>query len=521
MEKVKTFLFYHGEKVGLVAVVLVCLLGLLAAQPWSTTIPEAEQLGQGFRQLKNALAKAESDVELPAHPDFVARLQTRLGTVEDVQPFETDVWPTHDIDSLPGERQNYPRVASVEELKVVAERGRLKVTWSVNPDQQAVANTQARYSGIIELVRAVVYRAPAEAPDRLQEVGTTPLDDVVIVPAGLSTFRRDRRDRFTRGPVRRGLTETALNVPEGKTTSQEAELAGRFVFADSTVKPEQDWVYKVKLVAKNPAYLPQDPKSPEFIDSDLGVTPLSLAQRALPSLRWFFIGGSPDLATIRLYKWHVFTIPASELAGAGEAVAQAEPGVAGDQMVERAAWVDVGFSVSPGDPIGSQALRWCLVPGTGKSKQLAIDFSTGFTVVAVEPAVQIIDSPTVTLTAAGGPATRRHFKDTYLLYYTDPSGDLRTRWQESDRLLAELAAVEVGEGPEGPRRGEVRRGSEPRRGTRVTRQEYERRREEMSRREEQQGREMREKMRQARIEDEAQLRRRQREAEYIEDDLDF
>ncbi len=55
----------------------------------------------------------------------------------------------------------------------------------------------------------------------------------------------------------------------------------------------------------------------------------------------------------------------------------------------------------------------------------------------------------------------------------------------------------------------------------MTLQEYERRREEMSRREEQQGREMREKMRQARIEDEAQLRRRQREAEYIEDDLDF
>ena len=88
MEKVKTFLFYHGEKVGLVAVVLVCLLGLLAAQPWSTAIPEAEQLGQGFRQLKNALAKAESDAGPPAHPDFVARLQTRLGPVEDVQPLD-------------------------------------------------------------------------------------------------------------------------------------------------------------------------------------------------------------------------------------------------------------------------------------------------------------------------------------------------------------------------------------------------------------------------------------------------
>ncbi len=520
MEKVKTFLFYHGEKVGLVAVVLVCLLGLLAAQPWSTAIPEAEQLGQGFRQLKNALAKAESDTELPAHPDFVARLQTRLGSVEDVQPFDTDVWPTHDIDSLPGERQNYPRVASVEELKVIAERGRLKVTWSVDPDQQAIANTQARYSGIIELVRAVVYRAPAEAPDRLQEVGTTPLADVVIVPAGLTTFRGDRRDRFTRRPVRRRLTETALDVPEGKITSQEAELAGRFVFTDSTVKPERDCVYKVKLVAKNPVYLPQDPKSPEFIDSDLGVTPLSLVQRSLPNLRWFFTGGSPDLATVRLYKWHVFTIPASELAGAGEEVAQGEPGVAGDQMVERAAWVDEGFFIRPGDPIGSQTLRWFLVPGTGKPEQLAIDFSTGCTVVAVEPAVQIIDYPTVTLTAAGGPATRRHFKDTYLLYYTDPSGNLRTRWQESDRLLAEAARVGGGEVPGGRRPGEVRRGSEPRTGIRVTRQEYERRMAEMERREEQHVREVEEEMRKARIEDEAKDRaRRERGEEYIIEDF--
>ncbi len=513
MEKVKTFLFYHGEKVGLVAVVLVCLLGLLAAQPWSTAIPEAEQLGQGSRQLKNALAKAESDAGPPAHPDFVARLQTQLGPVEDVEPFEANVWPPYDIDSLPGERQNYPRVASVEELKVIAQRGRLKVTWSVDPDQQAIANTQGRYSGIIELVRAVVYRAPAEAPDRLQEVGTTPLADVVIVPASLSTFRRDRRDRFARRPVRRRPTETALQVPEGKITSQEAELAGRFVFADSTVEPEQDWVYKVKLVAKNPVYLPQDPNSPEFTDSDLAVTPLSLAQRSLASLRWFFTGGSPDLATVRLYKWHVFTIPASDLAGAGEKVAQAEPGAAGDQTVERAAWVDAGFFVRPGDPIGSKTLRWFLVPGTEKSEQLAIDFSTGCTAVAVEPAVQIIDYPTVTLTAAGGPATRRRFKDTYLLYYTDPSGNLRTRWQESDRLLAELGGVEVRrEGPEaGPAAG-------PREGVRVSREAFLRRREEMKRQEEEHRREIQEKIRKARIDDEAHRQKRRREAEvYIED----
>ena len=508
MEKVKTFLFYHGEKVGLAAVVLVCLLGLLAAQPWSTTIPEVEQLNQGFNQLKGALAKAESDTEPPAHADFVARLETQLGPVGDVQPFESAVWPTHDIDALQGERQNYPRVASVEDLKVVPERGRLKVTWSVDPEKQAIENTRARYSGVIELVRAVVYRAPAEAPDRLQEVGATALADVVIVPATAGTPRRDRLGGFTREVARRPR-ETALYVAEGKITSEEAERAGRFVFADSTVKPERDWVYTVKLVAKNPVYLPQDPNSPEFTESDLEATPLSLAQRSLPSLRWFFTGGSPDWATVRVYKWHVFTISASELAGAGGKVAETEAGAAGDQMVERAGWVDAMFSVRPGDPIGSEDLRWFRAPGTEKLQQLTIDFSTGCTAVAVGSAVQITDYPAVTLTAAGAPATRRHFKDTLLLYYTDPAGNLRTRWQESDQLLGGMVAgVEPGEGPK------ARRGPEGREGTPASREQFLQRRREMMREDEERSREARERARASQLEDEAHRRERQREARY-------
>jgi hypothetical protein len=104
-------------------------------------------------------------------------------------------------------------------------------------------------------------------------------------------------------------------------------------------------------------------------------------------------------------------------------------------MVERGEWVVKDFSVRPGDPIGSEIQGYFSPGGVGKPEQLTMDFSTGCTVVAVEMALRISDAPVITLTAAGAPS--RLIKDSLLLYFIDPSGALRTRWQEPDLVLAE------------------------------------------------------------------------------------
>jgi len=510
MEKVKEFLFYHGEKVGLAVVVLLCLLSLLAAKPWSTDIPEAQELARALSGLRSAMSGSVPETVQYQAPDLMSQLQARLAPLR-AGSFERGMWAFYDIDRLPEERPEL-RVAAVSEVRVIPERGRLKVTWSVDPAQQALENSQARYDGIIELVKAVIYRAPANQPDQLREVGSTPLEDVVIVPPVTAASRPSTRPRFTGGLLSSRPGTQTVRVPAGKVPVEDAEQAGRFVYADADVEADQDYVYKVKLVALNPRYDPNNPGSaPQFIESDLEDTPVSLAQRPLPSIRWFFVGGSPGRAGIRVYKWEVFNIPAAELAQPQEgtaAEAAAEEAAAGE-TVERAQWVDATFYVRPGEPIGRKVLRYVLVPGAKKPVKATIDFSTGCTAVAVESAPRIIDTPKVTLTAAGAPSVTRLVKDTLLLYYLDAEGQLRTRWQEPDLALAEkraTAATGAAEATAGPRR-------RPATGTRraISQAELERRRAALIRREQAEQARMREAIRRAKQAEAAKIRQRIKE----------
>jgi hypothetical protein len=499
VEKVKAFLFYHGEKVGVAVVVVLCLLGLVVARPFSAAGLQRGALAQDLDSLKTKVS-AEAPASEFVHPSLVAQLESQLSPADNVQPFAADVWPTVDIARIPTGRPDFPRLAPVAQVQVIPERGGLKVTWTVDPQQQATENAQARYEGVIGLTQAVIYRATAEVPDQLREVGTVPLDDMVIVPTPGATGRPGPQ-RFVGGPPSRPQAAGALlTVPEGKISAEDAAQAGRFSYADRVVKAEQDYVYKVKLVAKNPTYDPVNPAGvPEFIESDVPATVLSLAQRPLPSIRWFFMGGNTESASVRVYRWHVFSVPAGGLpavgslpsavpaspvvaaapaggAGAPRAtsprgarpsapprppVAAAAPpaaaqpvltpvggpmavgtGAAGAQeMVERGEWVVESFSVGPGDPIGLQVQGYYSPGGVGKPEQLTMDFSTGCTVVAVEMALRISDTPQVTLTAAGAPTSSRLVKDSLLLYYIDPTGALRTRWQEPDLVLAEMIAT--------------------------------------------------------------------------------
>lgn len=512
MEKVKEFLFYHGEKVGLAVVVILGVLGLLAAQPWRTDVPEAEQLAQALRSLQVAMSGTVPETAQYEAPDLLGELQARLSPIE-AEALGRGVWAFYDIDRLPEERPEL-RVAAAEEVQVIPERGRLKVAWTVDPGQQAVENSQARYDGPIELVRAVIYRAPAEVPEQLREVGSTPLEDVVIVPPVSAAARASERRRFAGEPVSRRPEGRAALVPLGKVRVEEAEQAGRFVYADGDVQAEKDYVYKVKLVALNPRYDPNNPSAaPQFIESSLGDTPLSLAQRPLPSIRWFFVGGSPERAGIRVYRWQVFNVPVSELTEGAEGAAPVAE--AAEEVVERAQWVDATFYVRPGEPIGRRESRYVLVPGTKKPLNVAIDFSTGNTAVAVESAPRIIDSPRVTLTAAGAPAVTRLVKDTLLLYYLDSEGQLRTRWQEPDLGLAERRAAVAG----APAAGAAERGGRPAAGgrRRLSGAALERRRAELMRREEAALQRTREAIRRAKVTDAAERRRREREQEVPEE----
>jgi hypothetical protein len=512
MEKLKVFLFHHGEKVGLAAVAVLCLVGLLVAHPWSTGAMQDSVLKQDLTRLEAKVKAGPPEATEFAHLDFVAQLDNQLRPSEEVHAFPATTWPTVDIVSLPESRQNYPGVASVAEVKVVPERGGLRVTWSIDPQKQAIENAQARYEGVVQLVRAVVYRAPAESPTQLQELGTVPLDDVVVVPAVGGPGGGARPGRFLGGPPAGARAAVPAGVvAEGKVSADEADRAGRFAYADRSVKPEQDYVYKVKLVGKNPRYDPTNPAGmPEFIESDLASTELSLAQRPLPSIRWFFMGGNTEQASVRVYRWHVFSVAASEQAGGGgspatggAAPAGARPGAAASGPAGVAAtgteaaappteigqWVVANFAVRPGDPIGREVQGYFAPSGVSKPEQLTIDFSTGCTVVAVEGALRITDTPVVTLTAAGAPGSSgRLVRDSLLLYYIDPAGVLRTRWQEPDLVLAEqLTAPGVAGGPGATPTAVGAPG-----GTRMTAEAYQkqmeegarRRREEAARREE-------------------------------------
>jgi len=516
MEKVKAFLFYHGEKVGLAAVVFLCVVGMLAAQPWRRSVPEAKQLADAVKELKSAVGGegVTSGVGELTTPGYADALREQLAPVADARPFANNVWPFHDIDALPENRPDSFRVAAAENITIIPERGRLKVTWSIDPQKQATANSQSRYEGVIELVRAVVYRAPAQAPDQLREIGTVPLDDVVIVPTAPRASRTMRPERFAGPPgARRRPTDTTTRVPQGKIPVEQAEQAGRFVFADSMVKSEQDYVYKVQLVAKNPRYDPQAAQpGAEFVKSSLSATEISLAQRPKPSLRWFFIGGNPEWATVRIYKWYVFSVAADELK---EAEAGAAQGV-----VERGGWVGHSFHVQPGDPIGAPDRPWVVVPGSEKRQQVSIDFSTGCTAVAVESALQISDRSTVTLTAGGTSTARRLFKETYLLYYTDLSGNLHARWSEPDLVQAEAttpegtAQVEGATTPGGraQRTGTSRGGSSAARARRMA---------EFARRQDEQARRHREQVSKAAAADEAHRREREREGDRVPENVPF
>ena len=139
MEKVKAFLFYHGEKVGLAVVVFLCLVGLLAAQPWRRSVPEARQLEGAVRELRSAIARGGPAVGELTTPAYAEELQAQLAPITDVKPFANDVWPFHDIDVLPEDRPDSLQVAAAEQIRAIAERGRLKVTWSINPQQQAIS----------------------------------------------------------------------------------------------------------------------------------------------------------------------------------------------------------------------------------------------------------------------------------------------------------------------------------------------------------------------------------------------
>jgi hypothetical protein len=494
MEKVKTFLFYHGEKVGLAAVLVLCALGLLAAQPWDTSIREESELRVAVQELTQAVASSSVVDEEYDAPDFVGGLKRELDPPVDVRPL--DRFAFYRAAEVPETSAfDYPRVAAVTEVRVTAERGRLKVFWSVDPERQGVENAQGRHEGIIELVKAVIYRAPVQAPEQLREIGSTELADVVIVPPERVVVSSSGR-RPT--PPARARTESvAFMVPPGKASSEDAEAAGRFVYADGTVEPEGDYVYKVKLVAHNPRFDPSSPgRMPPFIESDLAESALSLAQRALPSIRWFFVGGGPDTASVRVYRWHVFSLAAEELAGE-----EGAEGAAAAATVEQSGWVGVTLFVRPGDPMGGVERRWFLVPGTSKQEQVEVDFSTGCTVVAVESAPRIMDMPTITLTAAGAPGPRPAIRaENLLLYYTDEEGTLRTRWQESDVLQSELAAA-PGEGAAASGRERPGRGAETRSGRPMSRAQAEA----MLRRARQQEDE--------RIEQQRQEMRRRREAE--------
>ena len=465
MEKLKAFFFYHGEKVGLAVVVVLCLLGLWAARPWAAAGAQDSGLKRDLGTLDARVKGAAPQAGEFAHPDLVAQLQRELSAPQDVRAFSAATWAFGpDIAVLPEDRQNYLRLAPVAQVQVVPERGGLKVTWTSDPQKQVVENAQARYEGIIELMQAVIYRATAEAPTQLQQVGTVPLEDVVIIPSALGPTGRPAPQRFVLGslPSRPQPEAALLTVPPGKVAAADAEQAGRFAYADRAVKADQDYVYKVALVAKNPRYDPANPGgAPELIESELPSTVLSLAQRPLPSIRWFFMGGNTERASVRVYKWHVFSVAASEAAAAGSpatpaaAPAVTQPGLAAAPAagavppggaaaasaaatVERGQWVVENFSVSPGDPIGRQVAGYFSAGAMDKPEQLTIDFSTGCTAVAVDMVLRITDNPQVTLTAAG---SGRRVKDSLLLYYMDPTGALRTRWQEPDLVLAEMLAA--------------------------------------------------------------------------------
>ncbi len=333
-----------------------------------------------------------------------------------------------------------------------------------------------------------------------------PLDDVVIMPLSVGPVTGPGLDDMgpmygMGGPSASALSPTEL--PEGKISSEDAQRAGRFAYADATVKPDRDYLYKVQLVAKNPRFEPTSPQDvPQFVESDLDATPLSLAQRALPSIRWFFIGGGEGAGQVRVYKWHVFTIPVSEM---GEKLTDTEA-ASGQATVERADWVGVTFPVvRPGDVIGREEKRWFTARGTSVRQQLTIDFSTGATAVAVE------NAPRIEYAAAGDAATSRVVSSKLLLYYTDAEGALQTRWQETDLVPSErqvLLAGEAGAATGGPLEAGPVEGTGGQEGGYVSPERaasYRRMAEEAARRGE-------ERFRAAQQEDEAMRRRMEREA---------
>jgi len=276
----------------------------------------------------------------------------------------------------------------------------------------------------------------------------------------------------------------------------------------------------VVLVAKNPRYDPANPKAaPELVEGELPGATLSLAQRPLPSIRWFFMGGNTDQIGVRVYKWHVFSVPATQAAAAGSPVpAGATPPVgaapaSAPAIVERSGWAVENFSVGPVDSNGQEVTCYSSASGAVKPEQLTIDFSTGCTAVAVEMVLRITDTPQVTLTAAGSGASGRLVKDSLLLYYLDPTGALRTRWQEPDLVLAEMVATPAAAAATGP--GVPGAPTTPAAGAptggKVTREEYERQMAERRRRDEEALRAQMEDVRRATEADQAERERHERE----------
>jgi len=519
MDKLKAFFFSHGEKVGLAVVVVLCLLGLWVARPWAAAAAQDSDLKRNLGVLEARIKGAAPQAGEFARPALAEQLQRELGAPQEVQAFSAGTWAFGpDISVLPEDRQNYLRLAAADQVQVVPERGGLKVTWTADPQKQAVENAQARYEGIIELMQAVIYRATAEAPTQLQQVGTVPLEDVVIVPAALGAAGRPTPQRFVLGsPSSRPQPETALlTVPPGRVAATDAQQAGRFAYADRAVKADQDYVYKVVLVAKNPRYDPANPRgAPELIESELPSTVLSLAQRPLPSIRWFFMGGNTERASVRVYKWHVFSVAATEAAAAGSpATPAAVPSASAP--VERAQWVVENFSVSAGDPIGRHVTGYFSAGAMDKPELLTIDFSTGCTAVAVDMVLRITDAPQVTLTAAGAPGSGRLVKDSLLLYYMDPTGALRTRWQEPDLVLAEmLAAPAATVGPAAAGTPAAAAAGTP--AGRITQQDYERRMQEYRRQQEERQRAVSATIQREAEADEA-LRRQREAQQYVPDE---
>jgi len=512
MEKLKSFLFLHGEKVGLAAVFVLCLLGLLLAQPWNTGIEEVEALRTATQQLERAFM-AGSVPTLQA-PDFVARLQEELVTPGEVEAFPPGKIVVVDTQGLIEQGTGHPAVAAAEDVTVTPKRGRLLVSWKINPESQAAENERARWTGVLQLVRADIYRALAASPDQLELVGSTDLSDVVVVPArSLPTAGFGLAGPSVAGSRRSGVG--GPEVPPGMMSAEEAQQRERFVFADSDVEAGQDYVYKVRLVARNPLYTAQS-DMPEFIESDLGSTNFSVAQRPQPSIQWFFLGGAPDFASVTVYKWHVVTVSPEELT-----TTPAEQGVeeaaSVEGPVEQAGWVAMPFVVRPGDPIGGVATKWIPIEGTDKQKQARIDFSTGATAVALAPEPRILPGAGTAVGTAGAPVGA-----SLLLSYLDADGNLQSRWQEPDLLKAELAPRLPGQ--EGGREAATRPGSRASEGVTgrgMSREQYEQRMQKYAEQERREAERIRQQIQQQKKEDERLREQREREQQYVPSDLPF